>query len=76
MFMWTVEFWKATAELAVRGAASAAILSIGAEQINALTTNWVTVGGFAAGGAALSVLWSLGSSPFGKVGAPTILEVK
>jgi hypothetical protein len=74
--MWTTDFWKATAELAVRGAASAALLAIGAEQVNALVTDWGTVGGFALGGAVLSVLWSLGSSPFGKPGSPTIVEVK
>lgn len=73
--MWTLEFWKATAELAVRGAASAALLVIGADQVNALTLNWAQVGGFALGGAFISVLFSLGSSAFGKPGTPTIVKV-
>lgn len=71
--MWTGEFWKATAELAVRGGAAAALLVLGADQFNALATDWEKVAGFALGGAVLSALFSLGSSAFGKPGTPTVV---
>jgi hypothetical protein len=57
--MWTKTFWKATAERAVSTAAQSAILVFGADQVNALVADWQLVGGFAAGGAVLSVLKSL-----------------
>lgn len=57
--MWSLEFWKATAERAISTAAQSALLILGAEQINVITVSWVEVGGFAAGGAALAVLKAL-----------------
>lgn len=54
-------FWVATGERAVKTAAQAAILTLGADQVNALTADWELVTGFAAGGFALSVLTSLAS---------------
>lgn len=54
--MWTGEFWKAIAERAVSTAAQAALLAIGADQLHVMDANWETIGGFAAGGAALCVL--------------------
>ncbi len=59
MSIWTGAFWKATAERAVSTAAQSAILVVAADQFNALTFDWPTLGGFAAGGAVLSVLKSL-----------------
>lgn len=57
--MWTRNFWKATAERAVSTAAQAAILVVGADQFNVISVDWPTVGGFAAGGAVLTILKSL-----------------
>lgn len=57
--MWTLAFWKATAERAVSTAAQSAILVFGADQINALEADWSTVGGFALGGAVLAVCKAL-----------------
>ena len=62
MSIWTGAFWKATAERAVSTAAQAAILAFGAEQFDAIAipgSEWLTVAGFAAGGALLSVLKAL-----------------
>ena len=45
---------------AVKSAAQAAILALGADQLNVLDADWKTVGGFALGGAVLSALTNLG----------------
>ena len=66
--MFSSFFWIDAAERAVKTAAQSAILVLAAEQVNALTVDWVGVFGFALGGALLSVLSSLASS---KVGFPT-----
>lgn len=55
----TRSYLLAIADRAVRTAAQAAVLVLGADQINALNADWADVGGFALGGFALSVLTSL-----------------
>ena len=62
--MWTLIFWKAVAERALKTAGQSAILAIGADSLhaNALTFDWATMGGFALGGAVLSVLSSIASA--------------
>lgn len=47
------------ADRAVKTAAQAALLTIGADQFNALTADWQLVGGMALGGAVLSLLTNL-----------------
>lgn len=59
--MWSKKFWKAAAERAIKTAAQSAILVVGADQFNAIAIDWTDVGGFALGGAVLSLLTSLGS---------------
>lgn len=70
--MFTIAFATAVAERAVRAAAASALLVVGADQVDALTLSWQTVGGFAAGGAVLSVLGSLAAAPIGAKGSPAI----
>lgn len=60
--MWTKNFWKKTAERAIKSAAQSAILVLGADQVDAFAIGWGEVGSFALGGAFLSVLTSLISS--------------
>ena len=68
MSTWTTAFWKATADRALKSAAQTALVVIGGDQlVNAISVDWLDVGGFALGGALLSVLTSLGS---GAVGGP------
>lgn len=57
--MFTLAFWKATAERAISTAAQSALLVLGADQINVVSVEWPAVLGFAAGGAVLTVLKSL-----------------
>ncbi|ASR84880.1 hypothetical protein SEA_STEVIERAY_28 [Mycobacterium phage StevieRay] len=75
--MWTLKFWKDASERAVKSAAQAAILALGGEAFNAWTVDWQTVGGIALGGAALSLLTSLGSDllPFGTKGTASLAKL-
>lgn len=57
--MFTKAFWRATAERAISTGAQSALLVIAADQINVIAVDWLTVGGFAAGGAALTVIKAL-----------------
>lgn len=70
--MWSLAYWKSTAELAVRAAASGAVLAIGADRLDVFHAHWPTVGGFALGAAVLSVLGSLGATPFGQGASPLV----
>jgi hypothetical protein len=63
-----------TAERAVKTAAQSALLSIGADQANALTADWQTVASFALGGAVLSVLTSLASLKIGPEDTPRVVK--
>lgn len=66
-------FVRETVERAVKTAAQSAILAIGADQINALSMDWLNVAAFAAGGFVLSVLTSLASKPIGDDGSPSVV---
>lgn len=59
--IWTVDFWKATAERAISTAAQSGVsyLVVVGPVVNALAVDWGVFGGIAAGGAVLSVLKSL-----------------
>lgn len=54
------DYWTETVERAAKTAAQAAVLVLGADQVNALDADWRLVAGFAAGGAVLSVLTTIG----------------
>jgi len=71
--MFTLDFWKATAERAIRAAAASALsaLVIGDGALNALEADWATLGGIAAGGAVVSLLVSLAGGTFGRGDGPS-----
>ena len=70
--MWTLAFWRAVAERALKTAAQSAVLTVGADSLgaNALTFDWVQMGGFALGGLVLSVLMSIASAA--STGSPSL----
>ena len=72
--MFTPIFWRRSAELAVRTAAQCALLAIGADTLDAFTVDWAQVGGFAVGGALLSLLTSLAGSLVGDPDRPTVVD--
>lgn len=61
--MWTLAFWKAALERAVKTAAQAPLTAwlVGDAALNAFELDWETAGGLAAGGAVVSLLTSLAS---------------
>lgn len=60
--MFTRAFWRATLERSLSTAAQAALLAVGADQINALHADWQMIGGFAAGGFALALLKAIATA--------------
>lgn len=68
MSIWTKDFWAATTERAVKTAAQAGLLYVGADQFNVLAFDWVSFAGFLGGGAVLSVLSSLAGNAATKTG--------
>ena len=73
--MFSKPFLTAALERALKTAAQSALLVIGAEQVDALTVDWLGVLGFAAGGAVLSVLSSLASAGVGNPG-PSLVRAE
>jgi GGDEF domain-containing protein len=73
--MFTADFWTAALERALKSAAQAALLVLGADQLNVINVAWDDVAGFAAGGAVLSVLTSVVSANIGPTGSPSLVSV-
>lgn len=67
-------FWKATVERAIKTAAQAALLAIGAaEGFDVFDLDWSRLVGFAGGGALLSVLTSIATSAVGGTPSPSLV---
>jgi hypothetical protein len=60
--MFTKRFWRDASERAIKSAAGATLLVLGAGRVNVLQVDWSNTLGFAAGAALISTLMSLGSS--------------
>ena len=71
--MFTSQFAIETVERAVKSAAQAVILVLGAGQVDALTVDWGTAGGFAAGAFVLSALTSIVSAGVGPEDSPSVV---
>jgi hypothetical protein len=69
------KFWAGAVERAVKTAAQFTVFAIGASQgFDLFTLDWKRLVGFAAGGAFLSLLTSLGSEPFGPSGSASVVD--
>jgi len=60
------QFWLELLERAVKSAAQIAVLTLGAGQVNAFSTDWQTVAGMSVGAFILSAFTSLASIEFGR----------
>lgn len=69
-------FWVAALERAVKTAAQAALLVIGADHFDALSVAWSEVGGFALGGFVLSLLFSVGSDALTSTDGPSAINAE
>lgn len=73
--MWTIAYWKETADRAIKSAAQAVLLGLGlGEGLNAFDIDWQLALGFALGGAFLSLLTSVISAKFGEKGTASLIE--
>ena len=71
--MWTMDFWKDTAERAIKTFAQALIAGLTAGAVGILDVPWVDVLSVSALVAVLSVLTSLVSAPFSPRGTASLL---
>jgi hypothetical protein len=72
--MWTKNFWKQTAERAVKSAAQSLLGLWALDGFNILNADFGLAGGVAAGAAVLSVLTSVVSLPFGQPSDPSVVN--
>ena len=73
--LFTKVFWKDATERAVKTAAQAALLSVGAAKgFNLFTLNWEVMVGFALGGALFSYLTSVASSQVGDDSSASLVQ--
>ena len=72
--MWTVGFWKQTAERAIKSAAQAALAFFIVGQTIFTEVDWAVVAGGTAIAAIASVLTSLASAPFGQPDSPSLVK--
>lgn len=74
--MFTAQFVRDAAERAIKTAAQALLLAVGAAQgADLFALNWTTAAAAAAGGFVLSVLTSIVSAPFGPKGSPSLTTI-
>jgi hypothetical protein len=75
--MFTIEWLRDACERAIKSAAQAIVLALGAaEGFDLFAADWRNVAGIAAGAAVLSVLTSVISAPFGARGSASVLSGK
>lgn len=70
--LFSLQFWKNTLELGVRGAAICGGTAMGGSGLDAWHLDWKAISGFALSGAILSVVASLSSVEVGQKGSPLV----
>ena len=75
--MFNIQWLRDATERALKSAAQAIVLALGASQgFNLFSADWQNVAGIAAGAAILSVLTSVISAPLGAKGSASLLSAK
>ncbi len=75
--MFNIQWLRDAIERALKSAAQAIVLALGASQgFNLFVADWQNVAGIAAGAAVLSVLTSVISAPLGAKGSASVLSAK
>jgi hypothetical protein len=72
--MFSLYFWKATAERAVKSFAQSLVALLGAGQVGLLDVNWASALSIAGMALVLSVLSSIGSARFGVPQDPSLVS--
>jgi hypothetical protein len=73
--LFSLQFWRNTLELAVRGAAICGGSAVGGSAVDAWHLDWKAIAGFALSGAVLSVVASLSAIEVGQKGSPMLTAV-
>lgn len=71
--MWTLDFWKDTAERAIKTFAQAVVAGLTAGVTGILEVDWLTVVSVSALAALVSVLTSVASAPFSAKGTASLV---
>lgn len=74
--LFSIQFWKSTFELGVRGAAICGGSAMGGSAVDAWHLDWKAISGFALSGAVLSVIASLSAIEVGQKGSPLVTMTK
>jgi hypothetical protein len=74
--IWTLQYWKSTVELVLRGAAIGAVTGMGGSLVDAWHLDWKTIAGMALSGGFLSLVTSLSSAKLGEKGSPLVTAPK
>lgn len=70
--IFTVQFWRTTLELVIRGAAIGATTAMGGSVVDVWHLQWKVIAGMALSGGILSFITSLSSVAVGQKGSPLV----
>lgn len=77
MSIFTVAFWRAAGERAIKSVAQGAILAgVGAVGFDVIEADWRTIGGAALGAGILSILTSVGSDALTSGAGPSLTDAE
>lgn len=71
--MWSKQFWRDTAERAIKTVAQTAVALLGTGAIGLLDVDWVQVASVSTLAGIVSVLTSIGSDNIGAKGTPSLV---
>ena len=74
--MWTLTFWKRTAERAVKTVAQTALATMGTTAVAITSLDWGQIAAISATGGVLSILTSVASSGIGDPESPSLVKTE